>query len=140
MHVDKEQILKEILSLESTKASQDTDIPTKIIKDNADIFSDFLPSDFNNSITTSIFASSLQQAIITPVFKKEDKNSKENYRPVNILPNVSKIFERFLFKQISNFMEPKEQCDLRKGYSVAFYPSLKNENQRSIKENILVHF
>ena len=37
-HVDKEEILKEILSLDSTKVSQDTDIPTKIIKDNADIF------------------------------------------------------------------------------------------------------
>ena len=51
-HVDKEQILKEIVNLYSTKASQDTDIPTKIIKDNADIFSDFLLSGFNNSITT----------------------------------------------------------------------------------------
>ena len=51
-HVDKEQILKETVNLYSTKASQDTDIPTKIIKDNADIFSDFLLSGFNNSITT----------------------------------------------------------------------------------------
>ena len=42
LNVDKEQILKEILSLDLTKASQGTDIPTKIIKDNADIFSDFL--------------------------------------------------------------------------------------------------
>ena len=38
-HVDKE----EILSLDSTKVSQDADIPTKLIKDNADIFLDFLP-------------------------------------------------------------------------------------------------
>ena len=37
-HVDKKEILKEILSLDSTKVSQDTDIPLKIIKDNADIF------------------------------------------------------------------------------------------------------
>ena len=41
-HVDKEEILKEILSLDSTKVSQDADIPTKLIKDNADIFLDFL--------------------------------------------------------------------------------------------------
>ena len=38
LHVDKEEVLKEILSLDSTKASQNTDIPTKIIKNNADIF------------------------------------------------------------------------------------------------------
>ena len=42
LYVDKEQILKEILSLVSAKASQDTDFPTKVIKDNADILSEFL--------------------------------------------------------------------------------------------------
>ena len=104
MHVDKDQIFKEILSLDSTKESQDTDIPTKIIKDNVDNFSYFLLSGFNNSITTSIFPSSFKQAIITPVFKKGDKNLKENYRPVSILPDVLKIVKRFLCKQISNFM------------------------------------
>ena len=72
-HLDKEQILKEILSLHSAKASLDVDIPTKTIKDDADIFSDFLLSGFNNSITTSIFPSSLKQAIIIPVFKEGDK-------------------------------------------------------------------
>ena len=100
LHVDKYQILKEILCLDSAKASQDTDITTKIIKDNADIFLDFLLPGFNNSITTSIFPSSLKQAITILVFKKGDKDLKENYRPVNILPNVSEIFERLLFKQI----------------------------------------
>ena len=112
-----------ILSLDSTKVSQDTGIPTKIIKDNADIFSDFLLSGFNNSITTSIFPSRFRQAIITPVFKKEDKNAKENYEPVSILPNISKIFKQFLFKQISNFMEPlfsKQPCVFRKGYSTQY--------------------
>ena len=69
-HVDKEEILKEILSLDSSKVSQDTDIPTKILKDNADIFSDFFLSGFNNSITTFIFPSSLKQAILTTVFMK----------------------------------------------------------------------
>ena len=112
-----------ILNLDSTKVSQDTGIPTKIIKDNSDIFSDFLLSGFNNSITTSIFPSRLRQAIITPVFKKEDKNAKENYGPVSILANISKIFKRFLFKQISNFMEPlfsKQSCGFRKGYSTQY--------------------
>ena len=100
LHVEKYQILKEILCLDSAKASQDTDITTKIIKDNADIFLDFLLPGFNNSITTSIFSSSLKPAITILVFKKADKDLKENYRPVNILPNVSEIYERLLFKQI----------------------------------------
>ena len=108
-------------------------------------FQDFLLLGFNNSITTSIFPSSLKQEILKPVFKKGDKNSTENYRPVSILPNISKIFEPFLFKQISNFMEllfSKQQCGFVKATasSIAFSPCLKNGNQRSMKENILMHF
>ena len=109
-HADKE----EILSLDSTKVSQYTDIPTKVIKDNADIFSDFLLSGFNNSITTFIFPSSLKQAILTPVFKKGDKNWKENYRPVSILPNIPKNNVVVFVKATSR--------------NITFYPCLKNGN------------
>ena len=40
--IDKEEILKEIINLDTSKASQDTDVPIKILKENADIFADFL--------------------------------------------------------------------------------------------------
>ena len=83
----------------------------------------FLLSSFNNSITSSIFPLSIKKAIITPVFKNGDKHWKESYRPVSILPNLLEILERFLFKQISNFMEPffsKQQCGFRKGYSTQY--------------------
>ena len=56
---------------------------------------------------------------ITPVFKEEDRDLKDNYRPVSILPELSKIFEKLLFKQISMFIDlllSKFQCGLRKGY------------------------
>ena len=145
LHVDKEQILKEIFSLGLSKASQDTDIPRKIIKDNADISSDFLLSGFNNSIRISIFPSSFKQAIITQVFKRGDKSLKENYRPVNILPNISKIFERSLFKQFLTFQNLSSQSNsVFSGKvttrSITFYPCLKNGNQLLTKENILLHF
>ena len=47
------EILKEILSLDITKACEDTDIPTKIPKENADIFSDFLFAYYNASVVKS---------------------------------------------------------------------------------------
>ena len=53
----------------------------------------------------SIFPISLKLANITPVYKKGSKNSKENYRPLSILPNISKIYERCLFNPISNYFE-----------------------------------
>ena len=119
--VTRDEILKEILSLDTTKACQDTDIPTKILKENADIFSDFLFAYYNASVVkTSKFPSILTLADIIPVFKKGDKKCKNNYRPVSVLPNMSKIFERIIFRQISNYMESflsKYQCGFRKGYS-----------------------
>ena len=99
--VAKEKILRDILNLDVSKASQDTDIPSKIIKENADIFANFLHSRFNKRPE---FPSLLKQANITPVFKKGERYSKDNYRPVSILPNVSEIFERYMFCQINEYM------------------------------------
>ena len=65
--VDKDEILKEILNLDASKACQDSDIPSRIIKENADIFTDILHSSFNNSIYQSEFPSILQLENITPV-------------------------------------------------------------------------
>ena len=102
--INREEILGKILKLETSKACQDTDISTKIIKENADIFGDILLARFNDSVEKSNFSSSLKKANITPVFKKGEINSKDNYRPVSILPNISKIFERCIFRQLYRFM------------------------------------
>ena len=61
------------------------------------MFANVLVSNFNDSIEKSNFWFILKNATITPVFKKGDRNSKDNYRPVSILPNTSKIFERCIF-------------------------------------------
>ena len=95
-------------------------ISSRIIKKNADISIDIPHSSFNNSIYQSEFPSVLKLANITPAFKKGDRNSKENYRPVSILSNISKIFEWRMFTKISSFMDfylSEQHCGFRKGYS-----------------------
>ena len=57
---------------------------------------------------------------IVTAHKKNSKLSKENYRPISILRNVSKIYERCLYDQIATYFEhifPRYQCGFRKGYS-----------------------
>ena len=52
--------------------------------------------------------------------KKDDKTDKDNYRPISIFPNLSKVYERLLRKQIYLYFEtllPKFQCGLRKGFN-----------------------
>ena len=57
---------------------------------------------------------------IIPVHKKEIKSDKVNYRPVSILPNLSKIYEKLMYQQLyehfNSILSPK-QCGFRKGYS-----------------------
>ena len=49
-------------------------------------------------------------ADVTPAHKKGDCTDKSNYRPVSVLPGLSKIFEKLLFTQINNFMDNKLVC------------------------------
>ena len=85
------------------KATQNTDILTKLIKENSDIFEDFIFENLNDSISQSV--SALKLANITPVHKNDSKSKKDHYRPISVLPNISKIYERFFFKQISEYFE-----------------------------------
>ena len=65
-----DEILSDILKLETSKACQDTDIPTTIVKENAYIFANVLVSNVNNSIEKSNFPKKLKNSTITPVFTK----------------------------------------------------------------------
>ena len=117
--LEKEEIQREVHNLNNNKASQHSDIPTKIIKNNSDIFSDFLYVSINSSIK-SLFSSCLKTADITPIYKKGKRDLKDNYRPVNFTGVLSKLYERSMFKQISEFFEnifSKNQCGFRKGHS-----------------------
>ena len=98
--INPECIGKIINNLDTSKATQQGDIPTKIIKDNKDIFSYFISASFNNAVNKGVFPDELKHADIKPIYKKESRNEKENYRPVSILPNLSKIFERCMYDQL----------------------------------------
>ena len=110
-------------SLLSSKAAQDSDIPTKVIKDNIDIFTPILLEEFNKSLALAVFPSSIKLANIIQLFKKVDRTDKSNYRPISILPNLSKVFEKCICYQVSVFFDKvlsKCQCGFRKGFSVTY--------------------
>ena len=54
----------------------------------------------NFSIHTSIFPDLLKMAEVSPVYKKGDVMDKKNYRPISILPNMSKVFEKVMVHQL----------------------------------------
>ena len=93
---------------------------TNIIRKNAAFFAKYTCHDINASIRSSKFHNGLKNADIVPVHKKKSKLSKVNYRPISILPNITKVYERCLYDQMSEFFDnifSKYQCGFRKGYS-----------------------
>ena len=114
------EVEKEVLKLDKTKVSQKANIPTRIIKENIDIFANFLCTSINSAIKYLSFPSSLKLADVTPVHKKGRKDMKENFRPVRILPTLSRIFEKCMFAQMSTIFDStflNQQCGFSKGYS-----------------------
>ena len=71
--------------------------------ENCHIFGDFIFSNRNCCINTSSHPSLLKRADIVTVHKKDSKSVKNNYRPVSILSNISKLYERIMFKHARIF-------------------------------------
>ena len=122
---------KKFFKLDKTRVSQKINILTRIIKENVDIFVDFLCTSINSAIKSSSFPSSLKLAEVTLVHKKG-----RNEKPVSILPTLSNIFEKSIFAQMSTFFDSifsNQECNFRKGYSTQHYLLLMLETwKRSV--------
>ena len=115
-----EETEKEVDNLKIKKALQKSDIPLKIIKENVDIMSYFLYHNFTNSGSCPTFPTSMKNADVIPVHKQNTKTEKENYHPVSILPNLSKVYEILMYNQIYPYFDTlfsKFQCSFCKGFN-----------------------
>ena len=119
-HVPKDKITKTIEMLDPKKVVQSNDIPTKLIKSFSGFFSDYIYINLNKCIKDGEYVEDFKKAEVRPLYKKDGRKEKSNYRPVSILSNVSKIYERYLYDQIYDFFEnkfSKYQCGFRKGFN-----------------------
>ena len=74
----------------------------KIIRDYASEPSAFL---FNDSFTSGNFTNKLKLARITPTFKKGSRFEKDNYRPISVLSNFSKIIQKAMYHLLYRYSE-----------------------------------
>ena len=90
-----EQYVFNYLSELDTKKSTGLDyISSKFINLAADIITHSLTKILNLSISTGIFPETWKKSKVFPLHKGGSKNKTENYRPISILPTVSKLLER----------------------------------------------
>ena len=93
-----------IKNIPNNKASGE-EIPLNILKQSRFSY-EMLTDCINDAIVgENIFPDSLKFADITPVDKKDEKTNKESYRPVSVLPLISKVFERIIYYQLSKYLE-----------------------------------
>ena len=95
-----DEVKKYVLKLDKTKMTSG-DIPTWILQGSNNTISPYIKQYVDNMMDTCVFPSSLKFAEIRPIHKKGDVTDKSNYRPISLLPAMSKVFERILFDQIS---------------------------------------
>ena len=88
--IEQGQVLAVLESLNTNKATGCDGIPAKVTKIGGEELSQPLTTLFNSCIRNSIWPSAWKRGVWTPVYKKDDKYSKENYRPINVLPCVGK--------------------------------------------------
>ena len=76
----------------------------------------------NQMFTTGMFPSLLKSANITPIYKKGKHNMVENFRPISVTHNLSKILERIILLRIISFANknnllPPHQFGFRSNHS-----------------------
>jgi len=82
------------------------------------LFSYIICDIFNRYLARNVFPEELKRACVIPIYKKGSKNNIENYRPISVLPTISKVFEKLLLIQISTHLDKhKLFCDEQFGFS-----------------------
>lgn len=86
-----------------SKQSNINDIPNSIYKYIIDMLSPLVADLMNSSSEEGVFPDVLKVARVVPLHKSGDKSLLCNFRPISILPVLSKIFEKFIYKRVSEF-------------------------------------
>lgn len=97
---------------------------TYAIRRNAEHFVIPLTNLVNECFSSGIFPDSLKIASVIPIFKKGDRENIKNYRPISLLPIFSKIIEKAISLQISQYFESNKlfnpfQFGFRRGLSTS---------------------
>lgn len=121
--VSRAEVEKIIESLKNKHSSGFDEIPIVVLKAVKGRLSQVLCHLINSSFVSGIFPKQLKMAKIIPLYKKNDKMNALNYRPVSLLPSISKIFEKAVYLQVAEFLEIHNLLDdsqhgFRQGRSV----------------------
>ena len=102
--LNRDEVICQLCNLKISKLTGIDNIPAKALKLSADVIGPSLTWIFNLSIKTGIYVYDWKKAWVLPIYKSDDRQKCENYRPISILPIISKILERSVFNQLYRFL------------------------------------
>ena len=116
------EVEMEILLLPANKAHGLYSFAAPILKGARTIISKPLANIMNASIETGMYPSQLKHAQIVPIFKSDDKEEPGNYRPISLLSNLNRIFEKLMYNRLKIFIDQNNilcssQYGFREGHS-----------------------
>ena len=137
-------------NLKKTKQSKNC-IPIKLVISNRDLICTFICNLINCSMSQGVFPQSLKLGKILPIHKRGDSRTPANFRPISLLPYLSKVFEKVVFYRLLNHLNNNNiltpyQFGFRKNMSTLdalihftelMYDSL---NDRKTSLNVLIDF
>ena len=118
-HVLPWETYRAILSVNQNKPTSGT-IPTKVLRSLAKEICIPLIDCVNSAIINGKFPSELKTADVILIFIKDDPVEKANYRPISLIPSLSKVYEKLIYQHLNKFFANKLSpllCGVRSRYS-----------------------
>jgi len=97
-------VWKELTKLKLTKVTGLDGLTAKLLIDAAPVMARPITYLVNLTISTGVIPSEWKDARVTPIFKSGERNDENNYRPISVLPLVSKVMERAVQVQFLAFL------------------------------------
>ena len=99
-----EQVQKYLATIDISKSTGSDNIGPRLLKISAPVISDSLTYLCNLSFKTGIFPSSWKEAKVKPLHKSGQCDDVNNYRPISILPTLSKLIEKHVHDSLTGFL------------------------------------
>ena len=138
--VSQGEVLQVLKSLRNDSSTGPDQIPVKFVKITAEIIAGPLTVIVNSCIRNSYFPKSWKKARISPIPKIDHPTKDEHFRPISVLPALSKIFEKLVAKQMTAFCEQESTLKdtlsgFRKGHSTStVLMGIRDDLMRSMKK------
>ena len=98
------ELLQDLLNLDKNKSTGTDNIGPKILKVSAPFIVSPLTSIFNRIIDCGIYPNILTNAKVSPIFKLGEKCLPTNYRPISVLPAISKVIEKHISRHMHQYL------------------------------------